>query len=213
MNELQPEIQKIQAKYPNSNTSQYDKQRMAAEMQKLYKKNHINPLSSLLVMIIQFPVFICVWGAMQGSAYLSTGSFLGLRLSDSIGSTIFSASSWKNGGGATALILFLLMAAAQTVAMLLPQWIQKRKAAGVAKLGKNPAQKSQANKMKWFTWIMLAMIILMGFSLASAMGVYWLVGALFSIGQTLITQVITEKNSKKNKGNRNSDVVIKKKGK
>ena len=47
MNELQPEIQKIQAKYPNANTNQYDKQRMAQDMQKLYKKNKINPLSSI----------------------------------------------------------------------------------------------------------------------------------------------------------------------
>ena len=59
MTELQPEIQKIQNKYPNSNTSQAEKQRMAEEMQRLYKKHKINPFSSLLVMIVQFPVFIC----------------------------------------------------------------------------------------------------------------------------------------------------------
>ncbi|MCR5185269.1 MAG: YidC/Oxa1 family membrane protein insertase [Bacilli bacterium] len=202
MNELQPEIQKIQAKYPNSNTNQYDKQRMAADMQKLYKKNKINPLGTMLVMFVQFPIFICVWGAMQGSAYLSSGSLLGLRLSDSIGSTMMSGSSWANGGGATALVLFLLMAAAQTVSMLLPQWIQKKKAKAVAKLGKNPAQQSQNNKMKWFTWIMLGMIIFMGFSLASGMGVYWLIGALFSVAQTLITQKITAKANSKHKDNK-----------
>lgn len=199
MNELQPEIQKIQNKYPNANTNSYDKQRMAAEMQKLYKKNHINPISSLLTLFIQFPVFICVWGAMQGSAYLSSGEFLGLRLSTSISEVIFNADAWANGGGVTALVLFLLMSGAQVVSMLLPQWIQKKKAKDVAKLGKNPAKKSQDNKMKWFTYIMMVMIIIMGFSLASGMGVYWLVGALFSIAQTLITQSITNKKSKKGK--------------
>ena len=197
MTELQPEIAKIQAKYPNSNTNQYEKQRMAMEMNKLYKKNGVNPLGSLLMMIIQFPVFICVWGAMQGSAILSSGSFLGLRLSDSIGSTITSKTAWANGGGATALVLFLLMAAAQTVAMLLPQWIQKRNQKNVSKLGRNPAQNAQSKRMKWFTYIMLAMIIFMGFSLASGMGVYWFFGAIFSIAQTLITTSITKKNKKK----------------
>ncbi len=199
MNELQPEIQKIQAKYPNSNTDNNQKQRMAAEMQKLYKKNKINPLSSILVMIVQFPIFICVWGAMQGSAYLSSGQFLGLRFSDSISSALFNASNWATGTAETALGLFLLMSAAQTVAMLLPQWIQKKKAKGVAKLGNNPAQKQNTNRMKWVTYIMLAMIIFMGFSLASGMGIYWFFGAIFSVVQTLIMQAVNDKKAQKAK--------------
>ena len=72
MQALQPDIAKIQNKYPNSNTNTYEKQQMAAEMSKLYKKHKINPLSTLLVMVVQFPVFISVWGALQGSASLSS---------------------------------------------------------------------------------------------------------------------------------------------
>mgnify|MGYP003320333524 CR=1 FL=1 len=201
MTELQPEITKIQAKYPNANTNRYEKQRMAEEMQKLYKKNKINPFSTILVLIVQFPVFICVWGALSGSAILTNGTFLGLRLGESISSALFNGTNWTaagNYGAVTALFLFILMGVAQTIAMLLPQWMQKAKAKKVAKLGKNPSQKSQDNKMKWVTYIMLIMIIIMGFSLVSAMGVYWLVGALFSIAQTLITQKIIEsKNNKK----------------
>ena len=214
MNELQPEIQKIQAKYPNANTNQYDKQRLAADMQKLYKKNKINPFMTIIVMLIQFPVFICVWGATQGSAYLSSGTILNLRLSDSIGTTMFNAANWATGAAETALGLFLLMSIAQAVAMLLPQWIQKRKAKNAVKLGKNPAQAQQNNRMKWFTYIMLAMIIFMGFSLASGMGVYWFFGALFSIAQTLIMQVVAAKRTQKAKyaGGKES-VSAKKKGK
>lgn len=195
MQTLQPEIAKIQAKYPNANTNRYEKQRMAEEMSRLYKKNKINPLSSLLIMFIQFPIFICVWGAMQGSAYLSTGSFLGLHLSDSISSVLTNWSNWgdPSSGVWTAFTLFLLMSIAQIVAMLLPQWIAKKKQKKVQKLGRNPAQKSQSNKMKWFTYIMLVLIIIMGFSLASAMGVYWFIGALISIGQTLITNAVANK--------------------
>lgn len=196
MTELQPQIAKIQAKYPNANTNQYEKQRQAAEMADLYKKNKINPLSSLLVMVVQFPVFICVWAALQGSSILSSGSLLGLDFSASISSILFNTREWNiaaGGGALTALILFLLMAAGQVVSMLLPQWLQKRKAKNVAKLGKNPAKQQQDNKMKWFTYIMCAMIIFMGFSLASGMGVYWFIGALFSIGQTLVTNYINAK--------------------
>ena len=196
MTELQPEIQKIQNKYPNANTSQVEKQRMAEEMNRLYKKNKINPLSTFLILIIQFPVFICVWGALSGSAALTNGALLGLNLSYTIKDVLFTASAWTEAGqyaAVTALFLFLLMSGAQAVSMLLPQWIQKKKAKDVAKLGKNPAQKSQSNKMKWFTYIMLALIIFMGFSLAAAMGIYWFFGAIFSVVQTLIMQVWTKK--------------------
>ena len=199
MTELQPEIQKIQNKYPNANTSQTEKMRLAEETQKLYKKHGIHPFRSMLVMIIQFPVFICVWGALSGSAALSTGVFLNLNLSSSISSVLFSAPEWDiaHGGGAlTALILFLLMAVAQAAAMLLPQWLQKAKAKKAVKLGKNPAAQQQNKNMQIFTWVMLAMIIFMGFSLASGMGVYWFIGALFSIAQTLITQSIMAKKKK-----------------
>ena len=200
MQELQPEIAKIQAKYPNSNTNNYEKQRLAQETQALYKKHKINPFTSIIVMIVQFPVFICVWGAMQGSAQLSSGSVLNLNLSTSISSVVTNWANWSNPVGTgllTAIILFLLMSGAQAVAMLLPQWMQKAKKKKIAKLGRNPAQKENDNKMKWFTYIMLAMIIFMGFSLVSALGVYWFVGALFSIGQTLITHVIMNRKPSK----------------
>ena len=199
MTELQPEIQKIQNKYPNSNTSKVEKQRMAEEMNRLYKKNKVNPFMTLIVLVVQFPVFICVWGALSGSAQLTNGTILGLNLSHTIRQVLTTGTYWTAAGGyaaVTALFLFLLMAGAQTVSMLLPQWIQKKKAKDVAKLGKNPAQKSQNNKMKWFTYIMLALIIFMGFSLVSAMGIYWFVGAIFSIVQTLIMQLISNRKKK-----------------
>ena len=200
MTALQPEITKIQNKYPNANTNNYEKQQMAAEMNKLYKKNKINPLGALLVMVVQFPVFICVWGALQGCASLSSDAFLNLHLSDSINTVLFNGANWTADGGFsafTALVLFLLMALSQVASMLLPQIIQKIKRKKVASLGKNPAQNDQQSKMRMFTYIMMAMIIFMGFTLPSAMGVYWFVGALFSIVQTLIIELINNRKSKK----------------
>ena len=201
MQALQPEIAKIQNRYPNANTNTYEKQMMAQEMNKLYKKNKINPFGALLIMIVQFPVFICVWGALQGSASLSSDSIFNLHLSDAINNVLFNGANWSNGSAETALVLFLLMAAAQVVAMLLPQWLQKAKRKNVASLGKNPAQNEQQNRMKMFTYIMMAMIIFMGFTLPSAMGVYWFVGALFSVAQTLIMDAINNRKNKK-KGNK-----------
>ena len=189
MTELQPELAKIQQKYPNANTNQAQKQRLAEEQMRLYKKHKVNPLSQILVLIIQFPIFIGVWGAMTGSAVLSTGKFADLNLSDSIWATL-KAGPKGHPGWWTALILILLMSAAQFFSMKVPQWIQKAKTKKVARLGKNPAQKQQNRTANMVSYVMLAMIIVMGFTLPAAMGVYWFVGAIVSLIQTVFTTVI-----------------------
>ena len=197
MTELQPELAKIQQKYPNSNTNQAQKQRLAEEQMRLYKKHKVNPLSQLLVLIIQFPVFIGVWGAMTGSAVLSTGTFLGLNLSASIWETLKMGPKVAVGGWWTALVLILLMSAGQFFAMKVPQWIQKAKTKKVAKLGKNPAQTQQNRTANMVSYVMLAMIIVMGFTLPAAMGVYWFIGAIVSLIQTTFTTVIFAGDRKK----------------
>lgn len=190
MTALQPELAKIQAKYPNANTNQYDKQRLAQEQMALYKKNKINPFGQILVMFLQFPVFICVWGALQGAAILSTDSVLGLDLSASLGREMF---NFSTTACITAIALFIIMSAAQIVSMKLPQWLAKKKTKAGTKLGKNPAADAQNKQMKLMNNIMLIMIIFMGFSLPAAMAVYWLIGAIISIVQTIITQKVMEK--------------------
>ena len=57
MQELQPEVQKIQMKYEGRN-DQASQQKMSYELQNLYQKNNINPLGSLVTTFIQFPVLI-----------------------------------------------------------------------------------------------------------------------------------------------------------
>lgn len=191
MQMLQPELAKIQAKYPNADSNQAQKQRMSQEQMALYKKNKINPLGTLLVLIVQFPLFIGVWGGLQGSAALATDKFAGLYLSESIWNTLTNTIGLPSNvnGWWTAFTLFILMAVAQFVAMKLPQWMQKAREKKLPKLSANPAQNKTQKQMKWFGYIMLVIIIFMGFTLPAGMGVYWLAGALFSIIQTVITQL------------------------
>ena len=198
MQQLQPELAKIQQKYPNSNTNQAQKQRLADEQMKLYKKHHINPLSQLLVLIVQFPVFIGVWGAMTGSAVLSTGAVLNLNLSTSIWTALTNTAGLpsNDNGWWTALVLIILMSVSQFLAMKIPQWIQKARTKKVARLGKNPAQTQQNRTANIISYAMIIMIIIMGFTLPAAMGVYWFVGALISLAQSLIIQLIFAKKKK-----------------
>jgi YidC/Oxa1 family membrane protein insertase len=52
MQEFQPQIKKLQEKYKN------DKQKLAAEMQKLQSEHGVNPLAGCLPVLLQAPVFI-----------------------------------------------------------------------------------------------------------------------------------------------------------
>lgn len=197
MAELQPKLQMLQSKYPNSQTNPYEKQQMAAEQMRLYKENKVHPFRQILVLIVQFPVFICVWGALQGSAILTQGSLFGLKLASRAGDAVMA------GGSETpaALILLILMAIAQFFATLLPTWMQsyrKKKIVGdkTVKVEENPS----ANMMKYMPYIMLVVIVFMSVQLPAAMGIYWFFGALISILQTVITEIVMAfKRGRKNK--------------
>ena len=60
MQDLQPEVKKIQAQY------QGDRQRMNEEMMRLYQANNVNPLGSCLPLIAQLPVFFVLFQLLRG---------------------------------------------------------------------------------------------------------------------------------------------------
>ena len=186
MSLLQPEIAKLQNKYPNANTNQYEKQRMAQEQWAIYQKNGVNPFNQILIAFVQFPVFIAVWGAMTGSAVLATGSFLDLNLASPLGGII--TSNWFQGSWWTAVVIFVMMTLAQFIAMKLPMWFQKQAQKKVAHTVKSNAAQSSQSQANMVSNVMFIMIIVMGFSLPSAMGIYWFIGALISLAQTLLTR-------------------------
>ena len=191
MTYLQPEIQKLQQKYPNASTNQYDKQRLGQAQMALYKKNKVHPFLSMLIVVVQFPLFICVWNALQGSASLTTDAVLGLNLSSSIINTLTNFASWPSfAGWWTALVLIIILSALQIVSMLLPNILNKKRNKNVSKMVKNDAVAKQQSTMKWVQWIMCAFIVIMGFTLPAAMAVYWAAGAIFSICQTLILHFV-----------------------
>ena len=59
---LQPQQQALQKKYAN------DKEKLNQKMAELYKKEHINPLSSCLPLLLTWPILIAVFGAMRMAA-------------------------------------------------------------------------------------------------------------------------------------------------
>jgi len=58
MQELQPELEKLQKKYAK------DKERLAQEQMKLYKENGANPMSGCLPLLIQMPIWFGLYRAI-----------------------------------------------------------------------------------------------------------------------------------------------------
>jgi YidC/Oxa1 family membrane protein insertase len=205
MQAMQPELAKLQAKYPNSKDNKAQAARLSQETMALYKRNKVSMFSPFLMMLIQFPVFMAIWTALSGNAALSSGEVLNLRLSDSLSSVLMNFSgTWylNTTGWWTALVLFILMGGFQFCAMKLPQWITKAQTRKQVKLTANPTADDNANRMKIVSIVMFVFTLIMGFALPAAMGIYWAIGAIVSMLQTLITQLVIAKRVKKKRERR-----------
>ena len=183
MQEIQPEIAKIQAKYGN-NKSPEVRQRMGMEMMNVYKKYNIKPFAPFLSLIITFPIFIGMYRAVITTAVLRTGSFLGIVLGTTISSNIYG--TFRVG----ALIIFLFMAASQILSMKMPNLLNRKRMTYEAK----KAQK-QTSMM---TNIFMIMILVMGFMMPATMSIYWIASALVQVLQNVIMHHIN--NAAKGKG-------------
>jgi YidC/Oxa1 family membrane protein insertase len=69
MQKVQPEMNRLKEQYKN------DKARLQQEMMLLYKRRKINPMSGCLPMLIQIPVFIALYNALQNSIEMRHAPF------------------------------------------------------------------------------------------------------------------------------------------
>ena len=60
MQHMQPELKRLQKEYKD------DREKMNAELMKLYQENGINPVGGCLPMLAQLPVFLVLFRVLQG---------------------------------------------------------------------------------------------------------------------------------------------------
>src|SRR5262249_51833539 len=70
MQALAPEIKKLQEKYKN------DRQALGMAQMQLYRKHGINPLGTCWVLLLQMPIFLGLYYALQESVDFRLSSFL-----------------------------------------------------------------------------------------------------------------------------------------
>jgi YidC/Oxa1 family membrane protein insertase len=70
MQALQPKIKALQAKYKK------DRQKLQQETMKLYQEYRVNPFASCLPLLLQIPIFICLYYSIRGTPEIADASFL-----------------------------------------------------------------------------------------------------------------------------------------
>lgn len=188
---IQPLLNQLQKKYPDQNDPE-QRRALALEQSQLMRQNKVHPLLPMLFLIIQFPLFICVWSALQDSAALAAGNWLGLSLTTAV-STCFTAYA-TTPGALVGIFVFIVMTVANILAsatsLFFNSWRTKNFGTTTVQTGPDGQPVDPNKTMKWMTIIMSVFVIFMGWNLPAGMGIYWLFGSLISIIQTLIMEMV-----------------------
>lgn len=168
----QPELNRIQSKYKDKQ-DQDAMVKQNQEMMTVYKKYNINPMSGCLFSMLQLPLFIAFFEAVQRTPAIFEDKFLGLQLgtTPSVG---IGTSTWF-----VYAILVILIA-------LTTYFSFKMNTTG------NMAEAS----MKMMPIMMTVMIVLTSVFMPSGLGIYWVTSNLFTIVQNILVKRSKEVNGK-----------------
>jgi YidC/Oxa1 family membrane protein insertase len=175
MQSLQPLLKEVQEKYKD------DKEKQTKETFALYKRHGVNPLGGCLPALIQLPIFVGLWQALNTSFELRHSPFLWIRdlsAPDQLFHLPFELAlpnNWVNLGSWFNLLPFLV------VGLMLIQ----------TKLFSPPAttpdQEMQQKTMK----IMMILMGAMFYKVPAGLGIYFITSSLWSIGERLLLPKVT----------------------
>ncbi|HMB26389.1 MAG TPA: YidC/Oxa1 family membrane protein insertase [Patescibacteria group bacterium] len=174
MQELQPKLEKIKKQYKD------DKEKIAAETMKLYRDQKVNPLSSCLPLLLQFPFLIAVYQAFRVG--LTTENF------DLLYPFV------QNPGHIDTLAFGIIDMAVPSLALAIlagaGQYLQTQMLSSKKPKMKSKGAKDEsvmANMNKSMQYFMPFMTILIGMSLPAGLTFYWfLTTILTTLQQKLV---------------------------
>jgi YidC/Oxa1 family membrane protein insertase len=183
---IQPEMQKIQAKYKGK-TDPESRQAMTQETMQLYKRTGTNPFSSCLPILLQSPFFFALFTVLNNlkgiaeGAYPPIGPITPAVAADIESSTIFGASLSSSFVSATDLstkVLTVVLIILMSITTFTTQRQLMRKNMPDAALD-NPFMKQQ----KVILYLMPIFFAVSGVNFPIGVLIYWLTTNLWSMGQ------------------------------
>ncbi len=159
--ELQPYLKQIQEKYKD------DKEKQTKETFALYKKHGVNPVSGCIPALIQLPIFVGLWQALNTSVALRHASFL-----------------WINDLAAPDMLFRF-----PVEIMFLGHWFNLLPIVVVAlmlfqtKLFSPPPTTPEAEMQQKTMKYMMVFMAFMFYKVPSGLGIYFITSSLWSIGE------------------------------
>ena len=172
MKKAQPEIEKIQKKYKDKQ-DQESMMKQNQELLAVYQKYNINPMSGCLFSMLQLPLFIAFFEAIQRTPAIFEDVFLGLQLGTTPAVGITSATFYMYA------ILVILIGTTTYLSFKM-----------------NSTGNMQDPSMKMMPYMMTGMIIFTSLFMPSALGIYWITTNVFTIIQNILVKRSKEANGK-----------------
>ena len=188
MQAIQPELQKLQAKYKGKK-DQLSRQAMAQEQMEMYRKHGTNPFASCLPILAQMPIFFGLYQVLMGvpTAAQSNESVLMLpadlvhQFNDSqiFGAQLFATMLHPGAGDTTAtvvqaVIMIVLMSATQF-------YIQKQ--LSVKNMSEAALNSPMFRQQQMIMYIFPIIFAVSGINFPLGVMYYWTVSNLWSLGQ------------------------------
>jgi YidC/Oxa1 family membrane protein insertase len=175
MQEIQPQIQALQAKYKNN------PQKLNQEMAEVYKREGYNPMSGCLPLLIQFPIFIAMYNLFNNHFDLRGALFIAGWIPDlSMPETVWNFAPFKLPllGWSDLRALPILYLASQLV---------------YGKFTQQPTSGPAASQMKFMMYGMPIMFFFMLYDVPSGLLVYWIASNLLTIAQQVAINDLLKK--------------------
>lgn len=175
MKKIQPKIASLQKLYA------HDKMRMNQEMIALYKKEQVSPMSGCLPMLLQAPIFFCLYKVFFISIEMRQAPLFGwvkdLSAPDSLYiSNLFGLIDWTPPSFLQIGLWPIIMGLTMFLQQKLTSSSSKK---NIAKVEKTQEQKMQENMML----IMPVMFTYICSSFPVAVVIYWTISNIFSMAQ------------------------------
>ena len=168
----QPELNKIQKKYQGKE-DQESIMKQNQEILMVYKKYNINPMAGCLFSMLQLPLFIAFFEAVQRTPALFEDKFLGLQLGTTPVAGITTATFYAY------IILMVIIALSTFFSFKM-----------------NSTGNMQDPSMKMMPIMMSGMIIVTALFMPSGLGIYWATSNMFTIVQNILVKRSKEVNGK-----------------
>ena len=192
---MQPDLQKLEAKYANR-TDPESQQAKQMEQMKIYKKYKMG-FGGCLSMFFQLPVFLGVYHAvtriqMNDGTILDSPNWIDGMNSNFLGIDLFLEKgepwTWQFWG---VMIILVLVVGTQILQQVFTTLSQKKtyekSQENIPEYKRKAMQQNQTNgSMKFMMYFMIFMMGVFVFQSAAGLGLYWLIGNVYSLIQMFL---------------------------